>query len=231
MKRFYKNVEAVSVEGGYEIHLDGRPVKTPNRTDLRLESHALAVEIAKEWQAQKDEIKPAEMHLTRYATSRIDLVTGHREAIVEEILSYIETDLLRYRASFPNDLVAVQAAAWDPWLVWFRDQFGVELPTTEGFDPVPTQPELLVSIRSRLLPLSDWELVGLHAGIKLTGSFVIGIALSKSEINGDEAFETAYLDDRYQQDKWGGDRENELRLNGIQSESNAVARWFSSIAG
>ena len=37
-KRFYKEATHVAVDGGFAIHLDGRPVKTPGKAALLLPS-------------------------------------------------------------------------------------------------------------------------------------------------------------------------------------------------
>ena len=74
MKRFYTQAEASPVEGGWQIMLDGRPVKTPGRQDLVVPSERLGQAIAGEWQAQGDEVNPRAMPLTGLANAAIDRV-------------------------------------------------------------------------------------------------------------------------------------------------------------
>ena len=52
MKRFWKDVAVV--EDG--IRLDGRPVRTPARAELKLPTAALAEAVAGEWRAQAESI-------------------------------------------------------------------------------------------------------------------------------------------------------------------------------
>ena len=58
MKRVYTRAEASPVEGGWQIMLDGRPVKTPGRQGLVVPNGGLGQAIAGEWQAQGDEVNP-----------------------------------------------------------------------------------------------------------------------------------------------------------------------------
>ena len=57
-QRFYKEAAAVAVPGGWGIALDGKPVRTPAKNPLVLESRALADAIAAEWNAQEAKVKP-----------------------------------------------------------------------------------------------------------------------------------------------------------------------------
>ena len=53
MKRVYKLVETRATDAGWGVALDGRPLRTPAKTELILPSAALAAAIAGEWDAQQ----------------------------------------------------------------------------------------------------------------------------------------------------------------------------------
>ena len=102
MKRFYRRVEVAAEGAGHRVLLDGRPLRTPARLTLALPSAALAVALAREWQAQ-GEVDPAAatMPLTRLASTAQDRMPGLRQAAIEEAVGYARTDLLCYRAAAP----------------------------------------------------------------------------------------------------------------------------------
>ena len=53
-KRFYKEVAAGPVDGGFVVTLDGRGVKTPGKKlPVVVPAAAIATEMAKEWAAQQ----------------------------------------------------------------------------------------------------------------------------------------------------------------------------------
>jgi chaperone required for assembly of F1-ATPase len=81
VKRFYKQATAEPAEGGFSIRLDGRPVRTPKKAELKLPSAALASAIAEEWRAQGERIEPASMPFCRLANTAIDWVTPEREQV------------------------------------------------------------------------------------------------------------------------------------------------------
>jgi len=93
-KRFYKT--AAAVDG--RILLDGRELKTQARNPLVIPSSALAEAIAAEWNTVEEQINPDRMPLTRLMNLTIDRAEADRDAMIQTILDYTETDLLCYRA-------------------------------------------------------------------------------------------------------------------------------------
>ena len=93
--------------------LDGKPVRTRARP-RRVPNKALAEAIGEEWRGQGARIDPATMPLTRLASSVIDGVKGHEQAVIGDILNYAGSDLICYRAEGPKGLVTLQTKHWDP---------------------------------------------------------------------------------------------------------------------
>ncbi|MEP6148004.1 MAG: ATP12 family protein, partial [Nisaea sp.] len=52
MKRFYEAASVEKADGGYQVLLDDRPVRTPAKAPLLLPVEELAAKIAAEWNAQ-----------------------------------------------------------------------------------------------------------------------------------------------------------------------------------
>ena len=123
-KRFYQRAEHAETEGGFAIHLDGRPVKTPAKALLLLPSEELARAVAAEWDAQEKEIDPGAMPLTRIANSAQDAVGPRFAEVADEIARFCGTDALCYRAEEPETLVARQTELWDPVLTWAEELLG-----------------------------------------------------------------------------------------------------------
>ena len=149
-RRFWKEAAIREAEGGWEIALDGRSLRTPNKQPLILPTAALAEAIAAEWDAQEDLVTPQTMPLTRAANSAIEKVTPQRNEVVAMLADYGGTDLLCYRAEAPAELVARQAAAWDPLLDWSAETFGARLIDTVGVIPVAQDPAALARLRAAL---------------------------------------------------------------------------------
>lgn len=113
-KRFWKETTVESVEGGYGVFLDGRAVKTPAKAALVVPTEAMAEAMAAEWDAQEGEIDPNTMPVTRSANAAIDKVAVQHTEVADMLAEYGGSDLLCYRATSPEELIARQAEGWDP---------------------------------------------------------------------------------------------------------------------
>ena len=220
-KRFYQDasVDAVDVVGGgFAVLLDGRGIKTPGRAPLSLPTRALAEAVAEEWQAQEDEIDLEAMWLTKLANTALDRVGPRRGEIEAEILNFAGTDLLCYRAEYPEALRKLQAEKWNPLLDWAATRFGARLAVTEGILPVAQDDAALAQLADAIDAVAVFPLTGLHNAVSLMGSLVLGLALLERQIDGEAGFELAHLDERWQESQWGQDSEALERLTRRRAE-------------
>ncbi len=230
MKRFYKKVTAEEEGGTFSVLLDGRRIKTPAKEHLRLPTHALAVAIAEEWDAQVTEIDPTTMHLMQTAATAIDRVTPQRDKVIEEIAGYGGTDLVCYRASHPMSLVAKQSAAWNPMLEWIETRYNVTLKTCQGIMHIQQPEEALTRMRDVVAAQNDMTLAPLHNITSLCGSLVIALAVLDGHITAEEAFEISELDETHVMEFWGSDAEAVDRRN-KNKESLAASVRFLKLGG
>lgn len=226
LKRFYKKAEAAPHESGFAILLDGRVVKTPAKQPLAVPAPKLAEALAAEWDAQKDEIDPRNMRLTKLANTAIDLVVPRRDQVIAEIVNFAGTDLLCYRADAPTALVERQAALWDPLLGWAAEQ-GVSFTVTAGLMHVPQPQTSLDAYGRAVAALDPFRIAGLHNAVTLTGSAVLGLAVALGRLTPEEAFDIAHLDEHWQMEISGRDEEEEARLAGRRSELLETGRFIA----
>jgi chaperone required for assembly of F1-ATPase len=229
VKRFYKEVSVAAAAEGHQVLLDGRPVRTPARRALAVPSATLAAAVADEWRAQGETLQPASMALTRLISTAIDRMPALRAAAIDEVLGYAETDLLCYRAAAPADLADRQQQLWQPWLDWLARSHGVELVVTTEMLPVPQPETALARLRACVEPLDDWRLVGLHAVTTALGSVVLGLALFEGEIDAEQAIAASLLDEQFEIDRWGREREMERRHNALRYDVEAAARFLACL--
>ena len=228
-KRFYKQAATVEIEGGWTVELDGRGLKTPEKSPLRLPLKALADAIADEWEAQQDRIRIASMHLTRLANVALDRTPKLRDGMADELARYCETDLLCHLAGSPQDLRDQQDAAWAPIRIWAGKALGIMLVPTEGILASPQPDASLEAARVHALGLDDFRLTGLSYACGLFGSALLALATEQGEIDALDAFERTLVDEKYQMERWGTDAEAEARIAGHRREAAAVKTWFDSL--
>lgn len=206
-KRFWTDATVRAEGDGFGILLDTRPVRTPLKAPLVLPTEALAREVASEWQAQADKVNPATMPFTRTANSAIDTVSRQHQAVVEMLAAYGGSDLLCYRATGPDELVARQVAAWDPLLDWSAAALDAPLLTTAGVMHVEQPPASLAALTAAVDALSDVQLAAFHDLVAISGSLVLALAITRQRVTAEQAWTLSRIDEIWQIEQWGDDEE------------------------
>ena len=205
-KRFYARAGMLEVADGFAITLDGKPVRTPSGRSVVAPTREIAEAIVAEWEVQQETINPLTMPLTRFANSVVDAVVDRVEAVADDVAKYLESDLLFYRAGYPEALVAREAAHWDPVLFWAADALGAHFILAEGIVHV-RQPDQAIKAARAALPVDPWSIAALHVVTTLTGSALLALALTRGVLDQDQVWAAAHVDEDWNIDKWGGDEE------------------------
>lgn len=210
-RRFYQEVSVAERDAGLAVLLDGKPVLTPGRAALLLETRALAEAAAGEWQAQGEHIDPATMPLTRLINSALDGVRGREDEVVGDIVSYASSDLLCYRATHPAELARRQAEKWDPVLGSLADHLGATFTVVAGI-AFQQQPEVSLSkVRQRVARERVLRLAAVHTMTTLTGSALLALAHADGKLDLSGAWAAAHIDEDWQIEQWGADAEARQR--------------------
>ena len=204
-RRFYKSAGVSAADAGFAVVLDGKGIRTPARRAMVAPTRPMAEAIAAEWDAQTHAVDPARMPLTRLANSVLDGVAEAKADVTAEIMKYLGTDLLFYRADGPEGLVARQGELWDPVLDWVHETFHARFMLARGVTFV-AQPEASLTRVAAALPVDDaWRLGAVHVVTTLTGSALLALAVSRRKLNADEAWAAAHVDEDWQMSQWGRD--------------------------
>jgi chaperone required for assembly of F1-ATPase len=224
--RFYDAAWAEAGESGWNVLLDGRPVNTPQRARLTLPSEPLAEAVAQEWNAQEAEIKPTAMPLTRLANSAIDRAAPRRDEVIEGLVAYGETDLLCYRAEWPEKLTIRQAEAWDPILAWAREALGADLRVVAGVMHAAQPRESIDALDEALRAYDNFALTAMNQMTTLTASLVLTLAIAHQRLSVEEAWRAAHVDEDWQIAQWGEDAAARQRREAQWADMAAAARFL-----
>jgi chaperone required for assembly of F1-ATPase len=227
MKRFYKDAAATPVEGGWQIALDARPVKTPARANLIVPNEALGEAIVQEWRLQDEEIDPRSMPLTGLANAAVDRVAPDPTAFAQGLARYGESDLLCYRAEGPAALVARQAETWDPLLAWARHRYDIDFEVAVGIIHRPQPTETLDRLARAVAARNAFQLAALSPLVTVSGSLVIALALAEAAVDVDDGWAAATLDEQWQIEQWGEDPEAVAMLASRRQDFEAGYRLLS----
>ena len=231
MKRVYRTVAVATVQDGFSITLDGRPVRTPGRAALVLPGRALAEAVAAEWDAQQGKVNPASMPIMQCAATAIDRVAPNHAEVAQLTARYGETDLTCHRADHPQGLQDRQAAGWDPLLDWLADSRAIRLLPVAGLFAVRQDQDGLQRLERELAGLDAFRLAGISAATGCLGSVVLALALADGRLDADEAFRLSRIDEDWQAERWGLDAEEAARASRLAEEIRDLARFLSLLDG
>lgn len=235
MRRFWSSADIAEAEGGFAIRLDGRPVRTPEGQPLAVPARALAEAIAAEWQsaggAKGANMRPAELGLTRLASTVIDRIAPDSGPTVAAIARYAETDLLCYRAEEPPALARRQHALWQPHLDWAAIALDAPLAVARGLMPVAQDDAALAALARAVARLDPFRLGALALAVGALGSLVLGLALAHGRLDAAAATEASLLDELFQAGLWGEDAEAARRRARIAGEVALAARFLGLLDG
>lgn len=228
-KRFYKQAGISSMQTGFAVELDGRPIKTPAKAPLALPSEALARAIAAEWQAQGETLDLQGMTLTRLANVAIDRTPATRADLAEELTRYAGTDVVCYLADAPGELRSRQDAAWTPWRDWAGRELDIILVPVEGLMASPQPQASLDAVRAHARSLDDFRLTGLAWACSLFGSAILALAVEQGALSAGDALKASCVDEDWQIEQWGEDEEA-LRVRRARArDADALQLWFEGL--
>lgn len=226
LKRFYKSVAAESRDNGYAILLDGLAAKTAGLNMLMAPTDSLGAAIAAEWDAQDEFIELELMPLTALLAGSIDSVAAAVDDPVDEILKFLKTDLVCYRADAPMALVERQSSVWDLYVEWLETTCGARLVTTKGIVAVTQADAAINAVRNHLKGQTPPVLHGIKTATEITGSAVLAMALWKGGFELQAVFDASRVDEKFQEERWGVDAEAKARTQRLTAHFDAVARFL-----
>lgn len=220
-KRFYKEVtynESFNDQLNkvkYEINLDKRKLKTPNGKLVEINSEFLAALIAHEWLIQDKFIFLSEMHLTSLLYTFIDNPSKlTKETIIDQLMTYIETDTILYRENEIVELVKLQNEKWTPYVDWINERFpelklqvryDLSVDNQEHGDDKTINNSSTIDSLERYLNSYDLQsLIAINHICENLKSVILGLALiNRKIINIDMACDLALLETQFQTNRWG----------------------------
>lgn len=200
------------------------PAYTPAKRPFALPKGALAAAIEKEWQ-EYETFSPSAMPMTSLVFAAIDQVADRREAMVEVLLAYIDTDTLCYRSE-NKEMLAQQKKQWDPLLVWAGGRFNTLWQTTTGLMPLEQPAILHEAVREHLKTLDDMQLTACGMLASNYSSLVLALAVLEKRLTAENAFTLSRLEEELQAECWGKDEEAEVKKQRLQAEIMEISRFL-----
>ena len=160
-KRFYKAVTISQQDGQFQVNLDRRRLRTPLGNIVTVPNEPLALSVATEWEAQKEVIHTPSMYISRLCNKAIDNPLNETaDERIDQILPFLDTDTICFRAEEPPVLVALQETAWDPVMQWVEQRFDVIFGSSTSVTGPQIPADTKEKVRKFLCSFDSWSLIG-----------------------------------------------------------------------
>ena len=218
MKRFWQDCSVVETAGGWQVCLDGRPVKTRGGSPQVVPSEALAQMLRGEWADAPEEFGTDAFPLRDMADRAIDSISGDRASVIARLTGFADGDTLCYRAE-PDEAVARrQAQVWEPIVAGLEAELGIALNRTHGIVHRPQPEPSLAAIRARLEDENAFVLSALDIAASLAASLCVALAGLRENADTRALWAAANLEEDWQAEQWGADAEALERRNTREAE-------------
>ncbi|WP_390586475.1 ATP12 family chaperone protein [Erythrobacter sp. MTPC3] len=225
MKRFYDAVDLCQVDGGWQVTLDGRGLKSVKGSPQIVPTRPLARMLAQEWDIQGEELDPQLFPLRDMTDYAIDIVGKDIAALAGRLVAYGDTDTLLYRADPDEHLYARQVEVWEPIVTAFEAREEIALTRISGVMHRPQSETALEKLRGTLSSASAFELAGIEAMTSLAASLTIALSAARVS-DAEEAtqlWRAASLEEEWQADLWG--RDGEAEEHRARRQADFLGAW------
>jgi len=230
MKKFWKKIEIrQSSSKKFHLLLDNKKLTTPMKKELVLPSEILVNEVLREWDQNSDNINIDDLVFYGVLSTAIDKVNLEKDAYVNDIIDFIDTDLICYRAESPNDLIALQNKSWNPILLLIEKYIDVKIKVFKGVMPSNQDQKVHTEIKKLISNLSDVQISVLHRITNLIGSIFLSLCILKKDLLKEDAFECSFLDELWQAKNWGHEEDASIKRNKIRFELNRLIHFVNCI--
>ena len=230
MRKFWKTVKVKKKSSNsYEILLDENVLKTPMKKKITIQNSKIAEEIYKEWNQDKNIVDTDAMIFYGIISTSIDKISNNRILYVNEILNFIDTDLICYRAEEPNDLVQWQSKNWDPILLKVEKYINNKIDVFKGIMPLKQNKGIKFKITKYLTKFSDLEIIALHKITNITGSIFLSLCILNNDIIKEKVFELSHLDELWQAENWGYEEEASKNREKIKIQLNRTMYFLDCL--
>ena len=221
MKKFWKKVSINKISSNsFQIMLDEKILKTPLKRELVLPNLNLTKEIVKEWDQDSKNINTESMIFYGLVSTSLDKIIDNKNLFIDDILDYIDTDLICYRAENPKELVELQRNKWDPILLLIEKYTGTNIQVFQGILPKKQDTAVYSKLSNLINQFNIFEISALHRITNITGSILLSLCVLKKDISANDVFELSFLDELWQEKNWGFDKETSQKRKEISIELN-----------
>jgi chaperone required for assembly of F1-ATPase/acylphosphatase len=230
MRRNYQSAQIVWRDGGYAVFLDTQIFRTPQQQPLILPHFIWAEKIAAECNAQGDTIIPATMPYTQVFCTLRDRVLENRQAAIDTILAYANTDAICYWQARPKELAQLEKSVWGAAMDAVAED-GFTLHPVLGLNVVPQPAATGDRLSQYVAGWDDWTLGLWQSLCSVSGSAWLGYLWLQQKIDMEKLLHAAFLPEIFRCQQAGEDAASAPHLLPKFADLRLLAELMDTGAG
>jgi len=202
-EKYWKNVRKEEQKNKlFLIYLDETCLKSDRGNNIKL-PEKLAEEVIREWDADGKIHIIKNSFYTKFCFSVIDMTEIERENIIGRMADYGNCDPICYIADEPKKLHIKQKNLYYPLIEWAEQFFSIKLNKGSGLLFIEQPASNYRRVKKYLKELDNFNLAVVHELTKSLGSLFTCLALYKSLISPELAWEVGNAEDNFRIEVWG----------------------------
>ena len=175
-----------------------------------------------EWDVKSDVLDTDKMVFFGIFSTAIDRIVNDRVLYINEIMKFVDTDLICYKADKPDELVELQNKHWDPILLIIKNYIGEEIKVFTGIMPGTQNIQVHNKIKKLIHNFSNIELSIFYRLTNIIGSIFISLSLIKGDVLKKQVCKLCFLDELWQAENWGVEEEAAKKRDKVSKEIKKI---------
>ena len=187
--------------GFYNLFINNKEVKTPKSASFNFNGKIFPELILNE--IKKNNVKNLNQSLYYNIFSLAkDKIFIDKQKYIDEVMKYINTDLICYWENKPEDLHTLQIDNWRKQLKKLKDE-ELKFDYTYNILPIKQKDSSIELLKNKLIQLDDIILACLLIVTKTTSSLLLSYLFTTNRIKPIDLYKNTYLHEIWQSNKWG----------------------------
>ena len=188
-------------KGFYKIFINDKEIKTPENSLLAFKARIFPELMLKEVKTFKYKNLNQSTYYNIFSLAK-DKIFLEKKKYVEEVMKYINTDLICYWEKKPEDLFALQFTNWGSQLKKLKKE-ELNFEYTLNIIPINQKKDSIKILKNKLSNLDDIILSCLYILTKTTSSLLLSYLFVTKRIKPIDFFKNTFLHEIWQSNKWG----------------------------
>ena len=201
-------------DGIFNLFINNKEIKTPEKVSFNFKEKIFPNLILKEIKKFKLKNLNQSTYYNIFSLAK-DKIQVDKQKYIEEVLKYINTDLICYWENKPDDLYTLQLDNWNSQLKKLKKE-KLNFDYTFNITPFKQNKSSIVLLKKKLIQLDDIILSCLLIITKITSSVLLSYLFITNRIKPIDLYNNTYLHEIWQSKKWGiVEEEKEKRENDV----------------